>query len=65
MYAWDFPKENSTKDAIGLFKQRASQRQQDRQQLGNGVGPSDWVRRVGAPSSSNPSLQPYVDVLMS
>ena len=63
MYAWDFPKENSTKDAIGLFKQRASQRRRDQQQLGNGVGWSDWVQGVGALSGSDPSSQPYVDGL--
>ena len=52
MYAWEFYKEYGAKDAVGSCKRRASQRQWDRQQLGNRVGRSDWIQRVRASRST-------------
>ena len=51
MYAQDFHKENGTKDAVGPYKQRASQRRQDDDSLG-----SEWVGAIRYKGTEHPGV---------
>ena len=55
MYVQDFLEKYDANDAVGACEWRVSrrtERQQDQQQLGFGVGQSEWIQRVRASRST-------------